>query len=204
MASAISWRVRNLAAVTGALVLVVTAAVGVAWPERSAPSAPTGGAPTVAPVPGHAVVGTWTRSGTCRDVVAALHRYGLDEFAPAAVFASRFHPGAGEPVLDDSCEGTIGRQLANEFTPDGRFSAFNGLGEQVDTTVYRPTGEHHLVLDRYGGVQVGLSEFRRDPCLQRHHPHSVPPDRAEIWMGLSMLFRRSSPASRGSAVELNL
>jgi hypothetical protein len=149
MATVISVKVRILAATTAALATVVAAAMIPPEPSRPAPSAPT-----VAPDSRHSLVGTWTRSGTCREMVDALHRYGLDEFAPAAVFARRFHPGGGEPALADSCGETMGRQLTDVFAPDGRFSALNGLGEQVDTAAYRPIGAREVVIDRYDGVQV--------------------------------------------------
>jgi hypothetical protein len=153
MATAIPWKVRTLAAVTVALA-TVAAAVSALEAPGPVPSAPTGGVPAVAPGPPRLLVGTWTRWGTCREMVDALHRYGLDEFAPAAVFAHRFHPGGGEAVLDESCRETMGRHLTDVFAPDGRFSAFDGLGEQIDTAAYRPAGEQEVVIDRYDGVQV--------------------------------------------------
>lgn len=93
------------------------------------------------------IVGRWTRTVTCRQLVSALDRAGLHALTPYAWVGqtsshgqSSFKPNSPTPTLARPCAGAIPRAHSHFFTRAGAFGSLDWLGGQVDDDTYTVKG----------------------------------------------------------------
>jgi hypothetical protein len=93
------------------------------------------------------IVGRWTRTVTCRQLVSALDRAGLHSLTPYAWVGqtsshgqSSFKPNSPTPTLARPCAGAIPRVHSHFFTAAGAFGSLDWLGGQVDDGTYTVKG----------------------------------------------------------------
>jgi hypothetical protein len=135
------------------LVVLSTAACGGASPSGAAPSsAPvpsssnaasppaTAAIATSAPSPTAAlpqdIIGTWTRTQSCKEELAAFEATGLAKAAGFEWVTANWVPGAS-PRSSGFCDGAIPPTTHSHFfTKDGGFGSRDANGEQVDDGDY--------------------------------------------------------------------
>jgi hypothetical protein len=100
------------------------------------------------------VVGRWSRTVTCRQVVAALAAAGLRPVAPAILQGNGFVPGTVQQLAAkrDICSGATPREHSHFFTSDGRFGSVDWRGRQVDDGHYTSVGT--------STIKIGDASFR--------------------------------------------
>lgn len=105
-------------------------------PSNDMPASPTPAPPSDVP----ALVGTWERENTCREMVSALKDAGLDRWVLEVVAGNGFVPGVTTPdqIEDpkDPCSGAVPREHSHFFTEDGAFGSLDWNGEPVDDGTY--------------------------------------------------------------------
>ena len=88
----------------------------------------------------HPLVGTWTRTTTCAELLQALSRPGLKKLASEMVVGNQFIPGVRSvaQLKDPSrpCLGAVPRKHSHFFTKDGKFGSLDWNREEVDDGSY--------------------------------------------------------------------
>ena len=86
------------------------------------------------------LVGTWTRTTTCAELLQALSRPGLKKLASEMVVGNQFIPGVRSvaQLKDPSrpCLGAVPRKHSHFFTKDGKFGSLDWNREEVDDGSY--------------------------------------------------------------------
>ena len=92
----------------------------------------------------NSLVGTWTRTTTCAELLQALSRPGLKKLAVEMVVGNQFIPGVTSvDRLEDPakpCRGSVPRKHSHFFTKDGRFGWLNWNRDEVDDGTYVISG----------------------------------------------------------------
>lgn len=87
------------------------------------------------------LVGTWSRSTTCRELAAAFGSAGLERFVAEAVVGNGFVPGvtSTDQLRDPAnpCLGAVPRRHAHFFRRNGEFGSLDWNGDVVDDGRYR-------------------------------------------------------------------
>lgn len=94
-----------------------------------------------APSPGP-LVGTWSRTTTCAELVAVLRKAGMTKMVPEMVAGNGFVPNARNPgQLDpaNTCRGAAPRKHSHFFRRDGQFGSLDWNGDRVDDGRWRIT-----------------------------------------------------------------
>jgi dipeptidyl aminopeptidase/acylaminoacyl peptidase len=124
--------------------LVVLAAVGVivAGPHTALASVQRSPGPTTSEV--SAIVGSWHRSQTCSEMLAAFEAAGLAE-SHVGWLQGNFFGGEPGPTEGDVCAGAQGPlEHSHFFTDEGAFGSLDESGEQVDDGDYVVVDEDTL------------------------------------------------------------
>ena len=86
------------------------------------------------------LVGTWTRTTTCVELLDALSRPGLQKLAVDLIVGNQFIPGVRSVAqLKDParpCLGAVSRKHSHLFTKDGKFRSLDWRREEVDDGNY--------------------------------------------------------------------
>jgi hypothetical protein len=141
-----------------ALTMVTVGAIG-----PMAAATPTSGTVASARLdPASSLVGTWQRVLRCKELVRALEKAGLEEFALDAVVGSGFLPGVTSPdqIADPKhpCKGAVPQLHAHFFTADGQFGSKDQNGQQVDDGTYKIVDDGTFVIS--GGFSDVTLHYR--------------------------------------------
>ena len=115
-------------------------------PTVSTEPAPTfepSSTPEVSPL-----VGTWTRTTTCRELVANLEAAGLGDVIPQSISGNGWVVGTPEQIAakDDPCEGAVPREHSHFFTERGTFGSLDWRDQQVDDGTYELVDERTFTI----------------------------------------------------------
>ena len=96
------------------------------------------------------LVGTWRRTTTCAELVAALRTAGMQKMTLDFVAGNGFIPGvtASDQIADQTnpCAGAVPRQHSHFFTKAGAFGSLDWHGQPVDDGKYRITKPGTVVI----------------------------------------------------------
>jgi hypothetical protein len=135
-----------------ALVLALLVAAGcgrspadpVDAPESAEPSsAESSPSPEISPL-----VGTWTRTTTCQELVDELEKAGFGDQVPQSIEGNGWVPGTAKQIAakDDPCEGAVPREHSHFFTEWGTFGSLDWNEEQVDDGMYELVDERTFTI----------------------------------------------------------
>jgi len=119
------------------------------------------------------VVGLWTQTHTCPQLIAALADAGLAEAAPATI--GDYFPDESPKQLAakaDPCSGATPQKHSHFFTEDGEFGSVDAEGNQVDNGTWR------LVDDDTIRIGSGRFDFQVSDGTLVLHPVVTASDRA--------------------------
>lgn len=98
------------------------------------------------------LVGEWLRVTRCDELVQALDRAGLEQFAAENVVGNGFIPDVTsvEQLADPDrpCQGSAPREHSHFFTEDGLFGSRDWTGQQVDDGTYEIVGDGTVVISK--------------------------------------------------------
>ena len=116
-------------------------------PSESAEPSPSG-EPSPSEEPVSPLVGTWTRTTTCQELVDELEKAGLGDLVPQSVSGNGWVPGTPEQIAAkaDPCEGAIPREHSHFFTETGGFGSLDWKEEQVDDGTYKLVDERTFTI----------------------------------------------------------
>jgi hypothetical protein len=101
------------------------------------------------------IVGKWLRANTCQDLIRALAKQGLQEFAAQSVGgAVLLTTPENVPAKDPKhpCADAAGPiQHSHKFWADGTFNSYNQFGEQVDDDEYEMVDENTIM---FAGFEI--------------------------------------------------
>jgi hypothetical protein len=101
------------------------------------------------------IVGEWLRANTCQDLVRALAKQGLQEFAAQSVGgAVLLTTPENVPAKDPKhpCADAAGPiEHSHKFWADGTFNSYNQFGEQVDDDEYEMVDENTIM---FAGFEI--------------------------------------------------
>jgi hypothetical protein len=167
------------------LVVVALLVVGCGETPREAAEPSAEPSPSVEPSPSEApvspLVGTWTRTTTCEELVSALEDAGLADHAPETVAGNGLVPGTPEQLAakDNLCDGSVPREHSHFFTEWGTFGSLDWNEEQVDD------GTYELVDERSSRIGDATFQFEVDGDTISFEP-VLPDDCAKVdyceWM----------------------
>jgi hypothetical protein len=139
---------RRYAPVVVALILLV----GCGEDSRDSPEPSAQPSTSVEPSPSEEpvspLVGTWTRTTTCQELVDELEKAGLGDKIPQSVSGNGWVVGTPKQLAAkaDPCEGAIPREHSHFFTETGGFGSLDWNEEQVDDGTYKLVDERTFTI----------------------------------------------------------
>ena len=124
------------------------------------------------------LVGYWQKTNTCAELLQALKKAGLVQYAPQAIGGSGLiHGPMNQPPPDPThpcAKATAPKKHSHLFSADGRFASFDEHGMQVDDNTYTLKNSRTFAMGNGVVVhfRVRSGRIRFSPVIDRHHPCS--------------------------------
>jgi hypothetical protein len=143
--------------VSAVVLIVLAAGCGGSDSTNAGPSpaqTPQASTDSVSPTPDlDPIVGEWLRANTCEDLVHALAKEGLQEFAAQSVGgAALLTTPENVPAKDPKhpCADAAGPiEHSHKFWADGTFNSYNEFGEEVDDDEYEIVDENTILFAEF-------------------------------------------------------